>query len=127
MTIPTAADYLREARRKHQETVRFACDFWEASDLLSCLSAFANWVSRAGIGTDGTALEIGISLRRAVAEKCVARWGAEKKEDFQRISDALYDLHVTLHAASGVVTEDVRAAGLLVEHEIQGACWRDSM
>jgi hypothetical protein len=62
-----------------------------------------------------------------VTENCVARWSAEEKDDFQRINDALYDLHVTLHAASGVVTEEVRAAGLLVEHEIQGARWRDSM
>ncbi len=127
MTISTAADYLREARRKHQDAVHFACDFWEASDLLSCLSAFANWASRADIGTDGTALEIGISLRRSVTEKCVARWGAEKKEGFQGINDALYDLHVTLHAASGVVTEGVRAAGLRVKHEIQETRWRDSM
>jgi hypothetical protein len=127
LTIPTAADYLREARRKHQDAVHFACDFWEASDLLSCLSAFANWVSRADIGTDGTALEIGISLRRSVTEKCVARWGAGGKEDFRKINDALYDLHVTLHAASGVVTEGVRVAGLLLKHEIQEARWRDSM
>ena len=127
MTVPTASDHLREARKKHQDAMRFACEFWEASDLLACLSAFAEQVSAADLGVESTALEIGISLRRLVTEKCIARWGAKGEEHFRDLNHALLHLHVTLHAASGIVTREVRAAGLLVKQEIEVARWRDSV
>lgn len=126
MAIPTAADYLREARKKHREAMRFACEFWEASDLLRCLSIFAEQVSAADIDTESGALEVGISLRRLVTEKCMARWGAKEEERFCKLDDALYRMHVTLHAGSGAVTWEVRAAGLLVKEEIEAARWPDS-
>jgi hypothetical protein len=127
VTALTAADYLREARKKHQDAVRFACEFWEPSDLLSCLSAYAEHLCTAIIGAESTALEIGISLRRLVAEKCIARWGTVEGGHFLELGDALHNLHVTLHAASGIVTEEVQAAGLLVKQEIEVARWHDSM
>lgn len=127
MTVLTAADHLREARKKHQEAMRFAGEFWEASDLLACLSAFAEWVSAADIGADSTAMEIGISLRRLVTEKCIARWGTTEGERFRALDDALYHLHVTLHAARGTVTREVWAAGLLVKEEIEVVRRRNSV
>lgn len=127
MTVLTAADHLREARKKHQCTMRFACEFWEVSDLLACLSVFAGQVSAADLGVESTALEIGISLRRLVTEKCITRWGAQEEERFRELNHALHHLHVTLHAASGIVTREVRAAGLLVKQEIEVTRWRDSV
>lgn len=127
MAVLTASDYLREARKKHQEDMRFACEFWEASDLITCLSVFTEQVAAADLGMESTALEIGISLRRLVAEKCLARWGATEEERFQELNNALHHLHITLHAAPGIVTREVRAAGLLVKQEIEAARWRDSV
>jgi len=76
---------------------------------------------------ESTALEIGISLRRIVAEKCIARWGAKEEERFRELNQALHHLHVTLHAATGIVTWEVRAAGLLVRQEIEVAYGPDNM
>jgi hypothetical protein len=126
LAIPTAADYLLEARKKQREAMRFACEFWEASDLLRCLSLFADQVSATDIGADSGALEIGISLRRLVTEKCMARWGAKEERRFRKLDDALYRMHVTLHAGSGTFTWEVRAVGLLVKEEIEAARWPDS-
>ena len=78
MTILSAADHLHEARKKHQDAMHFACEFWEPSDLLTCLSAFAEWAAATDVGVESTALEIGISLRRLVTEKCIARWAPRK-------------------------------------------------
>jgi hypothetical protein len=127
VTVLTVADHLREARRKHQDAMRFACEFWETSDLLNCLSAYAEQLSVVGIGTESTALEIGISLRRLVTEKCIARWGPAEGERFLELSNALHNLHVIMHATPGVVTEEVRAAGFVAKQEIEVARWRDSM
>jgi hypothetical protein len=127
MTILSAADHLHEARKKHQDAMHFACEFWEPSDLLTCLSAFAEWAAATDVGVESTALEIGISLRRLVTEKCIARWGAKEDERFRELNLALHHLHVTLHAAAGVVTREVRAGGLLVKREIELARGPDSM
>jgi len=127
VTVLTAADYLCEARKKHQDAMSFACEFWEPSDLLTCLSAFAEWACATHVGVESTALEIGISLRRIVAEKCIARWGAKEEERFRELNQALHHLHVTLHAAAGIVTWEVRAAGLLVRQEIEVAYGPDNM
>lgn len=94
--------------------------------MLRCLSIFAEQVSATDIGTESSALEVGISLRRLVAEKCMERWGAKEEERFRKLDDALYRMHVTLHAGSGTVTWEVRAAGLLVKQEIEAARWPDS-
>lgn len=127
MAVRSAADHLCDIRKKHQNTMRFASEFWEASDLLECLSVFAEWVCTAELGTDSIALEVGISLRRLVAEKCIARWETKDEEHFRDLSDALHHLHLTLHAAQGIVTMQVRAAGLLVKQEIEVARWRVSV
>lgn len=126
MTLLTAADHLYEARRKYQDAMRFACEFWEPSDLLTCLSAFAEWACETDIGVGSTALEIGISLRRLVTEKCIARWDPREEERFHELNHALHRLHVTLHAARGIVTREVRAAGLQVKQEIEVARLLDS-
>jgi hypothetical protein len=127
VAVRTAADHLCEVRKKHQDAMHFASEFWEASDLLGCLSVFTEWVCAAELGKDSIALEVGISLRRLVAEKCIARWGTKDEEHFRDLSDALHHLHLTLHAAQGIVTMEVRAAGLLVKQEIEAAHWRDSV
>lgn len=127
MTVPTAADRLCEARKSHQDAMRFACEFWETSDLLTCLSTFANRVYAADVGVDSTVLEVGISLRRLVAEKCISRLGVQEEEGFRELDRALYHLHVTLHTAPGIVTWEVRAAALTVMQEIEIVRWRDSL
>jgi hypothetical protein len=127
VTVLTAADHLCEARKKHQDAIRFACEFWEVSDLLTCLSVFAEWVCAADVGTENTALEIGISLRRLVADKCIARWGAKDEERFRDLDYALHHLHLTLHAAPGIVTREVTAAGLRLQQEIAVARSPDRM
>jgi hypothetical protein len=127
MAIITIADRVHAARKLHQDAVRFASEFWEVSDLLSCLAVFVDHVSAAEIGADSTGLEIGVSLRRLLAEKCLARWGTEQTERFSDLSQALYELHTTLHASLGVVTPDVRAAALLVKNEIEFVRPRDSL
>jgi hypothetical protein len=127
MTVRSASDHLYEARKKHQDAMRFASEFWEASDLLACLSVFAEWAATADLGGESTALEIGISLRRLVTERCIARWGAKKAEHFRELNNALYHLHVTLHAGPGIVTTEIRAAGLRVKQHIEVARLPDSM
>ena len=126
MTILSAADHLHEARKKHQDAMHFACEFWEPSDLLTCLSAFAEWAAATDVG-----VEYGPGDRYLAAAagdgKCIARWGAKEDERFRELNHALHHLHVTLHAAAGVVTREVRAGGLLVKREIELARGPDSM
>jgi hypothetical protein len=126
VTVLTAADHLCEARRKHRDAMRFACEFWEVSDLLGCLSAFAEWTTATEIGMESTALEIGLSLRRRVTERCIERWGAPGEERFGPLSRALHQLQGALWTAAGVVTAEVLAAGLRVQQEVEIARWTDS-
>lgn len=121
MAITTIADRICRARQMHQESIRFASDFWDPSDLLSCLTQLVERIYSNEVGTGGPDLEIAISLRRLVTEKCLARWGVEEEEIFRELSESLYYLHSELHAVLGTVTWDVRAAALLLQQKIE-AC-----
>ena len=118
MAALTVADRICQARRAHQDSIQFASEFWDATDLLMCLSQFAEKISFTEIGTGGPSLEIAISLRRLVTENCLARWGPNEEKRFRELNEALYHLHETLHTALGTVTWSVHAAALRLQQEI---------
>ena len=119
MAITSVTARICRARQMHQESIRFASDFWEPSDLLSCLAQLVERILSTESGAGGPGLEIATSLRRLVAEKCLARWGVEEEEIFRELSESLYQLHSELHAAVGMVTWEVRAAARLLRQKIE--------
>lgn len=126
MAILTVADRISHARRVHQDSIRFASEFWDYSDLLTCLNIFTEQIFLTETGAGGPGLEIALSLRRLVTEKCLARWGRKDEENFRKLNDALHHLHKTLHDERGAVTREVRAAALLLEQEIEALILRNS-
>ena len=118
MAVLSAADRVSGARALHQDSIRFASEFWAVSDLVRCLTAFIERISVTEIGTGSGGLELGFALRRTVAEKCMVRWGVDNEARFRELSQALHHLHVTLHAHS-VVTSEVRTTATLALRVIE--------
>src|SRR5260370_37258095 len=112
MAVLSAADRVYRARALHQDSIHFASEFWDVSDLLLYLAAYIRRLRDAEIGTGGGGLELGLAIRRMVAERCMVRWGAEEAR-FRELSQNLHSLHRTLHAARGVVAPEVRTLAIL--------------
>jgi hypothetical protein len=119
MGVLSAADRVYRARMMCQDSIQFASEFWELSDLLSYLAVFIKQISDTEVGVNGSGLELGLAIRRMVAEKCVTRWSMDGEAYFCRLSQTLHLLHTTLHAADGTITSEVRAAAILTLQEIE--------
>jgi hypothetical protein len=119
MAVLSAADRVFRGRMLHQESVRFASEFWDVSDLLSYLTDFIEQISETGIDAISSGLEVGLGIRRMVMEKCLMRWGVDEQACFLRLDQALYRLHVNLHASHGVVTSEVHSTAAVVLQEIE--------
>lgn len=119
MAVLSAADRVFKARVLHQESIRFASEFWDVSDLLAYLIDFIERISETSIDEIGSGLEVGLGIRRMVTEKCLTRWGVDEQACFLKLDQALYRLHATLHASHGVVTPDVRSTAALVLQGIE--------
>lgn len=119
MAVLSAADRVFRARILHRDSIRFATEFWDVSDLLSYLKEFIEQIFETGIDAIGSGLEVGLGIRRMVTEKCLVRWGVDELTCFLRLDQAMYRLHATLHASHGVVTPDVRSTAALVLQEIE--------
>ena len=125
MAVLSAADRVYRARALHQDSLHFASEFWDVSDLLPYLAAYIRRLRDAEIGTRAGGLELGLAIRRMVAERCMVRWRVEEA-CFRELSENLHSLHRTLHAARGVVSPEVRSAAILTLQAIEVIRTRDS-